>query len=73
MSGCDSGECCFDISKWFDIVDFAGFDQRSDAPPSDTAFVVTCKERVLAIMQTSGLCAAIVTAPAGRPFPPRIT
>ncbi len=49
ISGCDSGECCFEISKGFDIVDFAGFDQRSDAPSSDTAFVVTCKERVLAI------------------------
>lgn len=49
MSGCDGDQCCLEISKGFCIVDFAAFDQRSDTSPSDAAFVVACKERVLAI------------------------
>lgn len=46
---CDSFACCFKIGKEDDSVDFAGFDQRSDTRPDDTAFVVAFKECVLAI------------------------
>ncbi len=46
------GERCqggLETGKGLDAIDLAGFDQRSDASPGDAAFVVTGKERVLAI------------------------
>src|SRR5690606_27768717 len=49
MPICDGGQCSLEIGKRFGTVDFAGFNQRSDAPPSNAAFIVTCKECVLAI------------------------
>lgn len=37
------------VGEGFDAVDLAGFDQRGDATPNDTAFVMACKKSVLAI------------------------
>ena len=43
------GQGSLEICEGFDTVDLAGFDQRSDAAPSDTASVVSGKEGVFAI------------------------
>ena len=43
---CEGG---LEISEGLDAVDLTGFDQRCDAAPSDTAFVMTREERILAI------------------------
>lgn len=44
--GCQGG---LEIGEGLYAVEFAGFDQRSDAAPSDAAFIVTGEECVLAI------------------------
>ena len=38
-----------EICKGLDAVDFAGFDQRSDAAPGDATFIMAGEERVFAI------------------------
>ena len=43
---CEGG---LEIGEGLDAVDLTGFDQRCDAAPSDTAFVMTREERILAI------------------------
>ena len=43
------GQGCLEIGEWLDAVDFAGFDQRSDAAPGDATFIVTGEECVFAI------------------------
>ena len=43
------GQGCLEIGEGLDAVDFAGFDQRSDAAPGDAAFVMAGEERVFAI------------------------
>jgi hypothetical protein len=45
----DGCQCCFEIGEGFHAVDLAGFDQRSDAAPGGTAFVMASEEGVLAI------------------------
>jgi len=45
----DGCQGCLEIGEGLDAVDFAGFDQRSNAAPGDAAFIVTGKEGVLAI------------------------
>ena len=45
----DRGQGRLEIGEGLDAVDFAGFDQRSDAAPGDAAFVMANEERVFAI------------------------
>ena len=45
----DGLECCLEICIWFDIVELAGLDERRDAAPVSAAFIMSCKERVLAV------------------------
>ena len=45
----DGLQGCLEVGEGLDAVDLAGLDQRSDATPSDAAFVMACEERILAI------------------------
>ena len=46
---CDGREGRLEIGEGLNAVDFAGFDQRGDAAPGGTAFVMAGEERVFAI------------------------
>ena len=43
------GQGCLQIGEGLDAVDLAGFDQRGDAAPGDTALIMAGEERVFAI------------------------
>lgn len=45
----DGCQCGLKIGEGLDAVDFAGFDQRSDATLGDAALVMPGKESILAI------------------------
>ena len=49
MTVCDHCQGGLEIGEGLNPVDLAGFDQRSDATPSDAAFVMTREERVFPI------------------------
>ena len=49
MAAGDGCEGCLEVGEGLDAVDFAGLDQRGDAPPSNSTFVVTGEECILAI------------------------
>jgi enamine deaminase RidA (YjgF/YER057c/UK114 family) len=52
-ASCDGLECCIEIGVWLDAVELAGF----DAGPGSAAFVMPCRERVLAIEGNGADCA----------------
>ena len=45
----DGRQGCFEIGEGFHAVDFASFDQRSDAAPCSATFVMASEEGVFAI------------------------
>ena len=45
----DGLQGCLEVGEGLDAVDLAGLDQRSDATPSDAAFVMACEECILAL------------------------
>ena len=45
----DRGQGRLEIGEGLDAVDFAGFDQRSDAAPGDASLIVTGEECIFAI------------------------
>ena len=49
MAACNRFEGCLEVGEWFDAVDLGGFDQRCDAAPSFTAFIVAGEHCILAI------------------------
>ena len=51
MSVGNRGQGCLEVGEGLDAIDLAGLDERGDAAPGDAAFVVTCKEGILAVQR----------------------